>query len=329
MELQKLQMEKMKQMMESQMIDLQKASTGTVLGAEYYQIESILTLFGVNQQNLEEIMPHFQKNNIKDSELINLDLNDEKLLKKLIPNTKDVNFDDIRRRFVTWIRYDIKRLHIHENSDAKEEKEKMEDSVVTINISGTKYTTLKSTLLKTGSTYFQRLFSLDPNQDKNKCIMDQDNNYFIDRNGRLFEPILRYLQTKELFVKKNDWYTVDDVFEEMKYYDIQLPAQYDNRNDMRWLPDSFRFEYCCYYNQLQQFWASQFRILPKLNAPNIIKRIGALPKDCRDIDSFISLKQKLTSLGYELCDTQVFRGNNQQYTWTYIEFYKRIKWTQK
>ena len=326
MELRKAQMEKMKEMMEHQMEDLQRTGR-SALSSDTYQIESILTLFGMNHENLEIVMEHFKKNNIKDSDLINLDLNDDKLLKKLIPNTKEFNTDEIRRRFVAWIRYDVKKLHIHENIQNDEKKQDIEDQVITLNISGYKYTTLKSTLLNTGSTYFQRLFNMDVNN--NKCLFDNDNNYFIDRNGRLFEPILRYLQTKDLVVKANEFYGVDEVFDELKYYDIQLPGQYDNKTDIRWLPDSFRFEYCCMYNQLQQFFASQFRILPKLNCVNIMKKIGDLPKDCRDIEAFLSIKTKLINLGYELNDTQVFRGDPSQWTWTYVEFYKRIKWSQK
>ncbi len=39
----------------------------------------------------------------------------------------------------------------------------------------------------------------------------------------------------------------------MKYYDIQLPNEYNNQMDEKWLPNQFRFEYCCMYNQLKQF----------------------------------------------------------------------------
>ena len=200
--------------------------------------------------------------------------------------------------------------------------------VITLNISGMKYTTLKSTLLRTESSFFQRMFSVKA--DNGNCVLDKDGNYFIDRNGRLFEVILRYLQTNELKLnmKQND-YEIEDVFEEMKYYDIQLPAQYDNKNDHRWLPDSFRFEYCCMYNQLRQFFASQFRILPKLESNGILRKIGNLPKDCRDIEAFLRIKDSIKKLGYVIVDTMVFRGEPSQWTWTYVEFYQRVKWTQK
>eukprot|EP00483_Globobulimina_turgida_P007158 UN07172 len=115
----------------------------------------------------------------------------------------------------------------------------------------------------------------------------------------------------------------------MKYYDIQLPAQYDNKNEEKWLPERFRFEYCCMYNQLKQFSASQFRIVPKIDGTNIVKQIGALPKDLRDIEAFFDIKRKLLSLGYELKDTQIFRGDPSQWVWTYVEFYQRTKWAQK
>eukprot|EP01084_Bolivina_argentea_P086537 156428_1 len=327
MELQKLQMEKMKQAMENQMNDLQRTGR-SALSSDHYQIESILTLFGISQETLTIIIDNFTKNNIKDKDLKNLDLNDEKLLKKLIPNFKDNNLDSVRKRFITWIRYDIKQLHIHENSELDEKKQDLNDSVITLNISGTKYTTLKSTLLKTGSTYFQRIFS-DINDKDNNILLDSDNNYFIDRNGRIFEPILRYLQTKQLYIKLNDWYDINDVLNEMRYYDIQLPPQYDDNTNEKWLPNEFRFEYCCMYNQLRQFFASQFRILPKINSNSITKKIGDFPKDCRDIETFLEIKQKITNLGYQLKDTQVFRGDPSQWVWTYVEFYQRIKWGQK
>ncbi|MCP4057715.1 MAG: hypothetical protein GY738_10450, partial [Pseudoalteromonas sp.] len=110
MELQKLQMEKMKQAMENQMNDLQRTGR-SALSSNHYQIETILTLFGISQELLPIIIENFRKNNINDKSLNNLDLNDDKLLKKLLPNNKDNNLDSIRQRFITWIRYDIKQLH--------------------------------------------------------------------------------------------------------------------------------------------------------------------------------------------------------------------------
>jgi len=284
---------------------------------KYFQIRNVLKVFRLDDKEVLQILNNFKRENVTDADLKLIDLNPA-MLAMLIPDTKEKKYDDVRHRFAAFVRYDSKKLHIYDD-----EKKNEQDQVVTLNISGYKYTTLKSSLLATGSTYFQSLFR--------ESVLDQEKNYFIDRNGRLFQPILRYLQTKRLKVAINDWYTVQDVLEEMRFYDIQLPAEYNNKYDERYLPESFRFEYCGKINS-GQLTVNQMRIKPLAESDAITKKIKEFPEDkasWMNMQKFTELKEKLVALGYQLRNTQMFRGNAGDYAWTYVEFYQRIHWKGK
>jgi hypothetical protein len=64
------------------------------------------------------------------------------------------------------------------------------DSIVKLNVGGHKYLTSRSTLLSKGENLFTALLS-----GRIESNMTEAGYYFIDRNGRYFEPILDYFRT--------------------------------------------------------------------------------------------------------------------------------------
>lgn len=61
------------------------------------------------------------------------------------------------------------------------------------NVGGKTYCTTKTTLTNQGENFFSSLLS-----DRIPSLKDKDNNYFIDRNGTLFEFVLDFLRTGDL-----------------------------------------------------------------------------------------------------------------------------------
>eukprot|EP00484_Ammonia_sp_Unknown_P030972 CAMPEP_0197026422 /NCGR_PEP_ID=MMETSP1384-20130603/6509_1 /TAXON_ID=29189 /ORGANISM="Ammonia sp." /LENGTH=435 /DNA_ID=CAMNT_0042455077 /DNA_START=23 /DNA_END=1327 /DNA_ORIENTATION=+ len=314
------QYKQLAELAKTQSEQLKKEEASLRSDAKYYEIPHILRAFRLDIKEVNDIVDNgFSKQNITDADLKNLDVNDEKLLKKLIPDTKQKKYDEIRRQFAAFVRYDSKRLQLHSVNDDKKQDAA---EVVTLNISGYKYTTLKSTLLATKSSYFQMLFRIDLSDQANKHVVDKDGNYFIPRNGRVFEPILRYLQTKQLQIPVNEWYSMKHVFEEMLFYEIRIP---DEERD---LPESFRFEYCSYYTQTLQFDVRQMRIQPKSEAAMLASKIKEFPGEktqWMEIEKLMELKEEFVALGYQLQRTEMFRGNPDE-LWTYVEFYQRVRW---
>jgi len=289
-----------------------------------FELHNLLKSFRLDSKEIVQILDNVEKQNLGDTDFKSIDANDDKLLAKLIPDTKEKKYDEVRRRVAAFLRYDSKAVQ-------DDEKLPQQEEVVTLNIGGFLYTTMKSTLLASDSTYFRSLFKLNLADERNKYAVDKDNNYFIDRNGRLFEPILRYLHSNELEVPINEWYTVHDVFDEMRFFDLQLPAQFD-RSDERYLPESFRFEYAGKYNNSRQFCVNRMRIKPAAEAESIAKKIKDFPQEdtlWQDPQRLLALRLKLAALGYQLKDTQTFRGNPHELNWTYVEFYQRIRWKRK
>lgn len=61
------------------------------------------------------------------------------------------------------------------------------------NVGGKTYCTTKTTLTNQGENFFSSLLS-----DRIPSLKDKDDNYFIDRNGTLFEFVLDFLRTGDL-----------------------------------------------------------------------------------------------------------------------------------
>jgi WD40 repeat protein len=78
----------------------------------------------------------------------------------------------------------------------QQQKEKME--LVKLNIGGWRYTTTKATLTRISSSFFNALMEGDI-----PSTLDDEGAYFIDREGRYFEPILNFMRTGELIIPKS------------------------------------------------------------------------------------------------------------------------------
>lgn len=84
-----------------------------------------------------------------------------------------------------------------------------------MNIGGVPYTTTKATLVSRGSNFFGPL--LDGHFGD---LKDDNDAYFIDRNGRLFGPILDYLRQGVLIIPTD--VKIEQLVEEAKFYAIDL-----------------------------------------------------------------------------------------------------------
>jgi hypothetical protein len=80
------------------------------------------------------------------------------------------------------------------------------NSIITLDVGGTKFKTQKSTLTKYPGTFFQGL--IDSNNESE---------YFIDRDGELFRSVLHYLRTEKLETYGNSRISV---IEELEYFAI-------------------------------------------------------------------------------------------------------------
>ena len=111
------------------------------------------------------------------------------------------------------------------------------NEVVTLNVGGFEYSTLRRTLLKV--PLFSQLF-----QNESLAIKDNKGRYFIDRDGRLFSYILQYLRTgvavmPETIVDMDmlrielDFYKLEDFGRKLTEHIKRLRAQKDNHDIVR------------------------------------------------------------------------------------------------
>lgn len=103
------------------------------------------------------------------------------------------------------------------------------NKVVQLNIGGKIFQTTTDTLTQKGTNFFTALLdgSIDSTRDENGA-------YFIDRNGTLFEPLLDFLRSGNLFIHKG--LSRAAILEEANFYSIELPeSEYWTEN---------RWEYC-------------------------------------------------------------------------------------
>lgn len=69
------------------------------------------------------------------------------------------------------------------------------DEIVKLNIGGKVYVTSRSTLLRIPNTFFSALLG-----GEIPSVKDEQNAYFIDREGRWFEPVLNFLRTDNIII---------------------------------------------------------------------------------------------------------------------------------
>src|SRR3990167_2775140 len=102
-------------------------------------------------------------------------------------------------------------------------------NIVKLNIGGIIYQTTTQTLTQRGLNFFTALFEVSF-----PSTIDENGAYFIDRNGKLFEPLLDYLRSGKLFIPKN--ISRAAILEEAAFYSIELPES------EKWEGDNV--EYC-------------------------------------------------------------------------------------
>jgi len=96
-------------------------------------------------------------------------------------------------------------------------KETHPHGLVKLNIGGRKFMTTKNTLLMSGSKgFFSSLL-----EGEFPSVQDEEGYYFIDRDGKYFEPLLEFLRTGELEIPPG--ISKRAVAREANFYSIEIP----------------------------------------------------------------------------------------------------------
>eukprot|EP01100_Stratorugosa_tubuloviscum_P003768 TRINITY_DN1910_c0_g2_i1.p1 TRINITY_DN1910_c0_g2~~TRINITY_DN1910_c0_g2_i1.p1 ORF type:complete len:346 (+),score=144.66 TRINITY_DN1910_c0_g2_i1:81-1118(+) len=90
--------------------------------------------------------------------------------------------------------------------------------IIKLNIGGFYYETTIFTLKNQGENFFSKLA-----EGKIPSEIDDKGNYFIDRNGRYFEPLLDFLRTGQLIVPKE--LSIEMVRREAEFYCIDISTR--------------------------------------------------------------------------------------------------------
>ena len=88
----------------------------------------------------------------------------------------------------------------------------MSDSVIRLNVGGVHYDTTKSTLCRISGSMLESMFSGSIPSQKVK------GRYFIDRDGALFQYILRYLRDGELWTPPSNLDLCQDLLREAQFF---------------------------------------------------------------------------------------------------------------
>jgi hypothetical protein len=67
--------------------------------------------------------------------------------------------------------------------------------LINLNVGGYKFTLSKKILLKEEKSFFVKML-----KGKVPIVKDENGNYFIDRNGSLFEYVVEFLYNKKFFI---------------------------------------------------------------------------------------------------------------------------------
>jgi len=97
--------------------------------------------------------------------------------------------------------------------------------VITLNIGGKKFQTLRATLMKQPNTYFTRLFN-----GETPAHFDSEGNHFIDRDGELFAYILGWLRTEKLEYSSS--VSLSSLKDEASFYGLRIPLPTLPNSDM-------------------------------------------------------------------------------------------------
>jgi len=137
-----------------------------------------------------------------------------------------------------------------------------DDDIITFNIGGQIYSTTRSTINKNVNS--QSLLSLII-KNQTKFQLDNNGQYFIDRDGKYFCYILNYFREKKLILPEN-FNELKQLFSEVKFYQIdQLIDEIENRLNRT------------YEKNKQYHIGFQFTLISNLNQnKQILKLIGPL-----------------------------------------------------
>ena len=92
------------------------------------------------------------------------------------------------------------------------------DAIVRLNVGGKKYSTTRSTLCSVPNSMLARMFSGSVVPTK---LLDDDGCFFIDRDGRLFNAVLKFLRTRDIcYTTRNP---PDIVLHELEYFGLLPP----------------------------------------------------------------------------------------------------------
>jgi hypothetical protein len=109
--------------------------------------------------------------------------------------------------------------------------------IIKLNIGGDHFTTSKSTLMKHEPTMLSTMFS----SSNFKLTTDSEGYYFIDRNGKYFEYILKFLRDDKVNIEHLKKHQINDLIDEANFYMLESLINYINHhysNDSKLKRDS-------------------------------------------------------------------------------------------
>jgi hypothetical protein len=159
-------------------------------------------------QNLQTLVPAIKQNFILISQQFTQFINYTQDFDKL---SSTIQFMQIKQE---KLERELERLK-KDREDIDKQFEINADNRVYLDIGGQRFTTTIKTLTQSNSIFFKTLIIEKLNVNKNSM----DNPIFIDRDGHLFEYILKYLRTGELNI--DDKTIRKDLLTEARYYKLQ------------------------------------------------------------------------------------------------------------
>ncbi len=94
--------------------------------------------------------------------------------------------------------------------------------IIKLNIGGDHFTTSKSTLMKHEPTMLSTMFS----SSNFKLTTDAEGYYFIDRNGKYFEYILKFLRDDKVNIEHLKKHQINDLIDEANFYMLESLINY-------------------------------------------------------------------------------------------------------
>jgi hypothetical protein len=103
------------------------------------------------------------------------------------------------------------------------------NSLVGLNVGGVLYLTTASTLTNRGKNFFSAML-----EGRIPTLRDAAGNYFIDRNGKYFEPVLDFLRTGQLYISAHLEH--ERVIEELRFFCLDIRELERRKGRPKWNP---------------------------------------------------------------------------------------------